>query len=101
MERSYLDEYLVLKTLGEGGFSKVKLVQDPQKQKFAVKILKEHLSSMSERHESSLLNEVNNLKRIHHANVLGFIKFQESGRYTKRRREKRVTYIIMELCENG
>ena len=101
MERSYLDEYQVLNTLGEGGFSEVKLVQDSHNQKFAAKILKEHLASMSERQESCLLNEVNNLKLINHPNVLGFIKFQESGRYRKRGREKRVTYIIMELCENG
>lgn len=101
MDRTTLDRYKVLRTLGEGGFSKVKMVEDEHNHRYAAKIFKTSASQLSERKEENLLNEVNNLKNIHHPNVLSFIKYQENGRYVKGGREKKVTYLLMELCENG
>lgn len=101
MDKGTLDRYRILRTLGEGGFSKVKLVKDDQNHRYAAKIFKSLSSELSERKEDSLMNEVNNLKSIRHPNILSFVKYQENGAYTKRGVTRRVTYILTELCENG
>lgn len=101
METATLDGFEVLRTIGEGGYSKVKLVQDESNRKYAAKIFKEVSSENLERHEDSLLNEINSLKKISHPNVLTFIKYQEQGRYVRKNRSKTVNYLLMEVCEKG
>ena len=101
METILLDNYTVLRTIGEGGYSKVKLVQDESNRKFAAKILKQGASDNLERQEDSLLNEINSLKKVNHPNVLSFIKYQEHGRYIKKNQVKTVNYLLMEVCEKG
>lgn len=101
METITLDNFTVLRTIGEGGYSKVKLVEDESNRKFAAKILKPGASDNLERQEDSLINEINSLKKINHPNVLSFIKYQEQGRYTKKNQVKTVNYLLMELCEKG
>lgn len=101
METATLDNLIVLSTIGEGGYSKVKLVQDEFSRKYAAKIFKEVSSENLERHEDSLLNEINSLKKINHPNVLTFIKYQEQGRYIRKNHSKNVNYMLMEVCEKG
>lgn len=103
MDSGTLDNYKVLQTLGSGGFSKVKLVEDENGSKFAAKILKNLGSQMQERVQDSILSEVNNLKKLNHPNVLNLVAIKENGVYVKKRNSppRVVTYLIMELCPNG
>ena len=67
-----IDEYKILKKLGEGGFAKVKLVKEIKTDKiFAMKILK----SNSETHKSLLQKEYNILKTLDHPNIVQFHDF--------------------------
>lgn len=102
MEYATLDKYKVIRTLGHGGFSDVKLVSDTNGEQYAAKIFKDLPPQMEERYRDSLNNEINNLKKLHHPNILTLIAYKENGIYTKKDQTQRfVTYLIMELCTKG
>ena len=69
-----LDQYIVLKTLGSGGTSKVKLGYDTDnKRKVAIKMLKDNLS---EKTLKLVFQEVQIMKELKHPNVLDQIEFK-------------------------
>ena len=102
MELPTLDSYKVVRTLGQGGFSKVKLVRDQFGVPFAAKILKNLDSDMQARLQDSILNEVENLKQLNHPNILRLVEVKKNGVYTKRNNSQRVvSYLLLEVCPNG
>ena len=97
-----MDSYRVVRTLGRGGFSKVKLVRDGFGCPFAAKILTNLDADMRARVQDSIQNEVKNLKHLNHPNILHLIEFKKNGVYTKRdSSQKTVSYILLEVCPNG
>ncbi|CAG9325377.1 unnamed protein product [Blepharisma stoltei] len=106
MTRSHstLDNYIVIKTLGKGATSKVKLVQDKNTQEiFAVKIFKPPTELNFERYRDSIANEIRSLKLVSHPNVIKCFGFSENGIYIQKSSGslKKCTYLVMEVCPNG
>ena len=87
-----LKEYTILKTLGEGSFGKVHLVQHNiggmvRAMKTIKKIRVDNFSN-----ESNVLNELNILKKLDHQNIVKIFEFySDSNNY----------YLIMEYCPGG
>ena len=102
MDYNTLDHYRVISSLGHGGFSKVKLVCDETGIQFAAKIFKEMRPEMQDRLHDCLVNETENMKKLHHPNIVSLVTYKKNGVYTKKdRSRKSVIYIIMELCSRG
>ncbi|CAG9334752.1 unnamed protein product [Blepharisma stoltei] len=102
-EGSLLDHYQVIKTVGHGATSKVKLVQDPTtEQLYAAKIFKiSHNNFLEQR--NLLLTEIECVGRIRHKSVIKIFSHHENGNYyTKNGHTSyRCMYILMEYCSNG
>ncbi len=96
---STLDNFKILKVLGKGASSKVKLGEDIQSgSKFALKILKEESLSC----KNSLRRECELLRSIDHTNILKFYNYVENGCYqTKKGLVKQMTYGVIELATGG
>ena len=86
-----LDDYNLIKDIGEGNFGKVKLAKlKSTKEKFAIKILdKEKLKTQT---KSTLFNEIEIISKLNHKNVIHVEKILEDAKNY---------YIIMEYCEKG
>ncbi|CAG9322567.1 unnamed protein product [Blepharisma stoltei] len=106
MTRSHstLDSYVIIKTLGKGATSKVKLAQDKNTQEFfAVKIFNPPTEINIERYQDSIANEIRSLKLISHPGIIKCFGFSENGIYIQKRtgKLKKCTYLVMEVCPNG
>ena len=86
-----LNDYTLIKDIGEGNFGKVKLAKlKSTKEKFAIKILdKEKLKTQT---KSTLFNEIEIISRLDHKNIIHVEKILE---------DQKNFYIIMEYCEKG
>ena len=86
-----LQDYTLIKDIGEGNFGKVKLARlKSTKEKFAIKILdKEKLKTQT---KSTLFNEIEIISRLNHKNIIHVEKILE---------DTKNFYIIMEYCEKG
>ena len=86
-----LNDYTLIKDIGEGNFGKVKLAKlKSTKEKFAIKILdKEKLKTQT---KSTLFNEIEIISRLDHKNIIHVEKILEDSKNY---------YIIMEYCEKG
>ena len=86
-----LNDYTLIKDIGEGNFGKVKLAKlKSTKEKFAIKILdKEKLKTQT---KSTLFNEIEIISRLDHKNIIHVEKILEDSKNF---------YIIMEYCEKG
>ena len=97
-----LDRFTIIRSLGQGEFSKVKLVEDNDGNLFAAKILRTFPPHMMPRINDSLKQEVNNLKKFAHPNILTLIESKENAVYTKKNGERDlVTYLLLEVCPQG
>ena len=86
-----LNDYTLIKDIGEGNFGKVKLAKlKSTKEKCAIKILdKEKLKTQT---KSTLFNEIEIISRLDHKNIIHVETIlEDSINY----------YIIMEYCEKG
>ena len=102
MDHATLDSYTVLRGLGKGGFSQVKLVSDASGLHFAAKILRNLDSNSQARFQDIIHNEVEHLKQLCHPNIIKFFEVHHNGIYTKRDNTQTiVTYLLLEVCPNG
>lgn len=97
-----IDEYLIGPTLGEGGFSVVKLgVHETTKEKVALKILK-NKHKLDENTKKQVMREVHAMSKINHENVLRMKKVVWDATYTKKSGKKLpVILIVLELATGG
>lgn len=100
-----LDDYLIVRKLGEGGYGKVKLAKDRNTgELFAVKIIDHSKHNMTEvvSKLKTLQNENEVLKTIVHPNIVRFFKLVEKGMYRVSNKNPRtVSYAVMEYCSKG
>jgi len=100
---STLDNFEVVRTLGSGYSGKVKLVLDYRTGVFAAKIFKSPSLELKSRFEEMISNEVNNLRKVEHPNVLKIISVHPNGKYVRKGTLESYTcfYVLMEFCPNG
>lgn len=98
-----LDEYEIIKDLGAGAFSTVKLGRNKTSGKlYALKIIKddalENSSTMS-----TFKTEIDVMKEINHLNVINLVKYSYEGTLKKLNGETKdkVTYLTLELASGG
>ena len=98
---SYLDDYILIKTLGSGYNSKVKLAFDKKENKYyAAKIIrsKVHINS----NIKALKNEISILTKLSHPNILNMKEYNEEGLYIKKNlKSYKTKYAILELASSG
>lgn len=96
-----LDDYVLIKTLGSGYNSKVKLAYHRKSNKYyAAKIIrnKVHISS----NIKALRNEISLLQKLSHPNIVNMIDYKEDGEFTKKNGDKYNTkYVLLELADSG
>jgi len=95
-----LGPYVLIRTLGSGGTSKVKLGFDPKNKKYyAIKIIKpDHMSENKE----GIEKEIKMLSSLQHPNIVNMIEVQENAEYQKKSGETyRVMAIVLELVSGG
>lgn len=96
-DRSRLDGYMIIKTLGKGATSKVKLAKNCLTgQMVALKIIRPGKAYV-------FGTELDVLKRVsEHPNIIKLISYSNSSIYLRKSgRTKLVTYMALELGENG
>lgn len=97
-DHSRLDKYLILKPLGHGASSKVKLATDSESGELvAIKIFKTNKAS-------NLAIEVEMMQRLsHHPNTIKILHYSDSGEYFKPSAlsPKTVSYAVLELAPRG
>lgn len=101
---SYLDGFIVTKTLGRGGTGKTKCIKDPATQfHFAAKIFKPSPALTIEKIHSLMENEISAIKKISHKNVIKVITFSYNGTYIQKNTNLiyNCMYILLELCPFG
>ena len=88
---SKISNYEIIKTIGEGTFSKVKLgIHIPTGEKVAIKILEK--SKIEDNDDlACVTREIKFLKGLHHINLISLYEIIETARNY---------YIIMEYAEN-
>ena len=98
---SRLDDYVLVKTLGSGYNSKVKLAFHKKENKYyAAKIIrnKVHVNS----NIKALKNEIAILTKLSHPNILNIKEYNEDGVYTKKNgKSYKTKYVILDLANSG
>eukprot|EP00827_Trimyema_finlayi_P003246 TRINITY_DN298_c0_g1_i8.p1 TRINITY_DN298_c0_g1~~TRINITY_DN298_c0_g1_i8.p1 ORF type:complete len:330 (-),score=99.97 TRINITY_DN298_c0_g1_i8:13-1002(-) len=94
------NEFVLLKTLGKGLNSKVKLgFHTGQQKNYAIKIIH------SENYQANLLTiqkEIGVLQSLKHPNIINLLSFNEKKPYKKKNGQiKNVTYLVLELGQKG
>ncbi len=97
-----LDNWILLRTLGSGGYSKVKLGQhQTTEQMAAIKILKSTPSTL-EPVLQMVSAEVTSLRQVDHPNIVRILDHNDNGTYTNSQGAQRpAIYIALELCPKG
>jgi len=95
-----LGDWVLLKTLGYGHYSKVKLGYNPvNKQYSAVKIIKHSHPDLDLK---DINREIDILTKLKHPNIINLIEFHESIDYIKKDgRSYKCVAIVTELAEGG
>mmetsp|Transcript_26078 Transcript_26078/g.29866 ORF Transcript_26078/g.29866 Transcript_26078/m.29866 type:complete len:395 (+) Transcript_26078:174-1358(+) len=94
--------YAFIKTLGEGGFSSVKLAEDLKTgKKYAIKVLKTKGKKMS-KIEAAFETEIAYAMKVESLNVVKVVDYGKSGVVVKKSGAvEKVMFIVQELCANG
>jgi len=87
-----IGNYRVIKPIGSGGMAKIYLVQDPQKQVFAMKVLLPHLQNQAEFTER-FLREAQNAKVLQHAHIVPIRDYK--------RLKDGTTFFVMDWIDGG
>lgn len=96
-----VDSFKLMKSLGEGAFSKVKLVKDSKGQKYAMKIMKIEKKD-NEKREGYFQNEVEALETLDHPNILKMAGYSKKSEAIRPDGSKlKLCYINLEFCEGG
>lgn len=99
---SYLNNFQIMKKLGTGYNSKVKLaINTLTNKEYAIKIMKddENISS----NIRATINENQTLLQLNHPNIIKLFEIGNNGKYTKSSGEikENVTYAVLELAKKG
>jgi len=100
---SQLGKFTLLKTLGTGANSKVKLAVDKESgNQVAVKILKKGNPNLDHKFVELLMTEVQVMAQLSHLNIVNLIEYSTSGFVEKSNGKKEeVIYIALELAKGG
>lgn len=98
-----LGKYQLLRTLGTGANSKVKLAVDPAtKQYVAIKILKKGNPRLDDKFLELVLTEVQTMEGLSHVNILNMLEYSRDGVVKKSNGQtEKVIYIVLELAQGG
>lgn len=97
------DKYQIVKTLGSGAYSKVRLAVDPETNQYvALKVLEKNNPALNNKMLTLVANEVTMMSKVNHPNIVNMVGFNEAATYTKKNGDTReVMYIALELCTGG
>ena len=100
---SQLGKYTLVRTLGSGANSKVKLGLDKATGTYyAVKILKKGNPNLDHKFLELVMTEVNTMTQLHHANIVNLVEFGQDGVVEKSSGAKEpVIFIVLELARGG
>ena len=100
---SKLGKYTLLRTLGSGANSKVKLGLDKASGRyFAVKILKKGNPNLDHKFLELVMTEVHTMSQLSHPNIVNLIEYSKDGVVEKSNGTKEsVIYIVLELATGG
>lgn len=100
---SQLGKYTLLRTLGSGANSKVKLGLDKGTGRyFAVKILKKGNPNLDHKFLELVMTEVQTMSTLSHPNIVNLIEYSKDGIVEKSNGTKEaVIYIVLELATGG
>jgi BR serine/threonine kinase/MAP/microtubule affinity-regulating kinase len=100
---STLGKYTLIKTLGSGANSKVKLAIDKTTNKYyAVKILKKGNPNLDSKFLQLVMTEVKTMSQLNHPNIVNLIEYSKDGIVLKRSgKQEKVIYIVLELATGG
>lgn len=106
MEENYslLVNYVVLRTLGSGLTSKVKMIRDPSKNAInAAKILRSNSENIiPESYIDAMKTEVQILIQLNHPNIIKILEYNSGGVYqSKKGHTYSCIFMTMELCPYG
>ncbi|CAI2367630.1 unnamed protein product [Moneuplotes crassus] len=97
-----VENYKLYKTLGEGAFSKVKLVKDEHGSKFAMKIMKNQPKDKKKDAKATFLNEVFAMKELDHPNILKLVDYNTDAKAIRADGSKlKLQYMAIEYAEGG
>jgi len=90
-------------TLGEGGFSKVKLgIHETTRERVALKLLKRSKLNMNSSTEKQVKREVEAMSKIQHRNVIQLKEVMWNAEYTKSNGKKQeIILVVLELATGG
>jgi serine/threonine protein kinase len=97
-----LGPYVIKETLGEGGFSKVKLgVHEKTGEKVALKILK-NKSKLTKHVQKQVEREITAMQKLDHRNILKMKEVDWDATYVKKNgKEVKIILIVLELATGG
>jgi serine/threonine protein kinase len=100
---SQLGKYTLLRTLGSGANSKVKLGVDKTNNRyFAIKILKKGNPNLDAKFLELVMTEVHTMSQLSHPNIVNLIEYGKDGIVEKSNGTKeQVIYIALELATGG
>ena len=100
---SQLGKYTLVRTLGSGANSKVKLGLDKSTGRyFAVKILKKGNPNLDAKFLELVMTEVHTMSQLSHPNIVNLIEYSQDGVVEKSSGDKEhVIYIVLELATGG
>jgi serine/threonine protein kinase len=98
-----IGKYIMLETLGEGGFSKVKLgISEETGEKVALKILKKNKLNLSSSTRRQVEREITAMGKIQHPNVIRLVDVDWDATYVKRSgKNADVILVVLELATGG
>lgn len=100
---SKLGKYTLLRTLGSGANSKVKLgLAKESGRYYAVKILKKGNPNLDHKFLDLVLTEVHTMSKLNHLNIVNLVEYNKDGTVEKENGTKEnVIYIVLELATGG
>ena len=101
-----LGKYTLVRTLGSGAYSKVKLAQDSETGLFyAIKIMKGVEEDRNRKMIENVISEVQTMsqfKKEEHPYIVNLIEYDKEGIVEKANGDKRQAfYIVLELAQGG
>jgi serine/threonine protein kinase len=98
-----LGKFTLMRTLGTGANSKVKLAVEPEMNKhYAIKIMKKGNPNLDSKFLELVMTEVETMSHLSHPNILNMIEYSKEGTIKKSDgRTEEVIYIVLELAQGG